>query len=252
MHSGPAHESASSSGGRPEPALSPQLEALRQRALGSGPVAGGPVAGDPAGADDGAGAAPRWLALLPRLGLVLSGLPLLAGVALRLVGPTPTSEDSSLLELLLSLLSPACLVIPGAYVLAEALRPWAGNAQLTLLAPGIIEGDATQSAPGDGTWLECPGVAYAYEVAGQLHRGRAGAAWLSNSASMLRRYRAKQPRPGATVIVRYAPNHPERSVVAGYEPRIGVVAWLSAGLLLFGLCLAVWFLIPLVARVAAP
>ena len=222
----------------PAQPLPPSLEAIRQDAMRKAAAerARAPADPDP---DDGT---PPWVQQLPRAGWWIAGIHGVLCVVGGLVFADRFRGEALFLAIFLSVMSQACLALPGLYMLRDALRPWAGLRALSARAPGVIEGDATIQQPGDGTWLESPGVAYVFDVGGVLFRGTLTATWASNSESINRRFRRRLPRVGTTVPVRFDPTHPERSAIIGHEPRLGCIVWIAAFLVLLGWVMAIGLL----------
>jgi hypothetical protein len=223
------------------PALTAQLEALRQRALAkSKPVAAAAEFEDEI---------PRWVALLPPVVIgfeLLSALGCAAIAAARWASPNELPGPGAVFVFVV--VFQVSMTIPGLMMLMGSLRPMAAAALFTLRVPGVIEAFASESIPGDGTWLENPGVDYAYEVHGDLYHGSIRAEFSTNVEAINRRYQARLPQPGATVTVCCHPDHPQRSAVAGQEPSLGIGGVAGACMILFGFVAPLWDLVDFVVR----
>lgn len=222
------------------PPLTPQLEQLRQRALAKTAAA---IAAADAESDADE---PRCMVLLPRF--VVGGEALIALVCVALTelararaGPAdfdPTQQYTACFFVVAFMGGNAWV---GLQTLMPSLRPMLVAERFTRRVPGVVEAFCSDSVPGEGMWLESPGVDYAYEVDGTLYRGALRADFSTNMEGAAESYLARMPQPGSAITVRVHPSHPDRSTVVGHEPSPGIHGGVGVFLLLLGLLAPLWY-----------
>ncbi len=185
--------------------------------------------------------APAWVRWTGRLGWVLTALlvPIGGCIAVALADQVPAEHLGE--GLFLAVLSCAFLCGPGFAFVGRDLAEWAAAQRMTRVVPGVVTADATVQVPGESDWLTVPGVAYSYEVDGQRCTGEHSASSASNIEALTRAAKARLPRVGSTVQVRYDPADPQQSVLVGHEPGLGVGAVIGGFLIAVGFgCVALF------------
>ncbi len=207
----------------PPPSLPPELEQLRQRALAERIAA----------AETESSGFP-----LARFGAALVAAEAAAAVALQLLKshPRPAWEFVPFLFMALTISFPGLTLI-GLLLLRDAAGKRSRVRRLRARTNGVIVGQVTVAAPGDGSWLDQPGFAYTYKVGDDLFTGEHRAEFATNIQWSIQRWHRRHA-PGAVIEVNYDPEDPRESVPSKdwRRDRRGVWVRLVAGptLLLIG------------------